>query len=128
MENRLPRRTTLGQQVPVAASFGDVQQSVHDEPKRSSWAIRLSWLGQHLFERHPLSVRRVGGEICISHRLESLCRGDVAPFKPCRKSVSKYRTMLYSLGFLRVCKARVFRRALGSSRYRWLKYGWEHLP
>jgi hypothetical protein len=38
----------------------------------------LSWLGQHRFEKRPLSVGKVGGETCILHRLDTHCRGDVA--------------------------------------------------
>ena len=77
MEDRFVGRKTLGQQVPMTTSLGDIQQSVHDESKRSSWPTRLSWLGQHRFEKHPLSVGKVGGEFCILHRLETRCRGDV---------------------------------------------------
>ena len=77
MEDRFVGRKTLGQQVPVTTSLGDIQQSVHDESKRSSCPTRLSWLGQHRFAKHPLSIGEVGGRIRILHCLETRCRGDV---------------------------------------------------
>lgn len=78
MEDRLVGRKALGQQVPVTTSLRDIEQSIHHESKRGSWPTRLSWLGQHRFEIRPLSIGEVGSEICILHRLETRCRGDVA--------------------------------------------------
>jgi len=78
MEDRFVGRKALGQQVPVTTSLRDIEQSVHNDSKRSSWPTRLSWLGQHRFEKRPLSVGKVGGETCILHRLDTRCRGDVA--------------------------------------------------
>jgi len=78
MEDRLVGRKALGQQVPVTTSLRDIEQGVDDVPKRGSWSARSRGLGQHRFEIRPLSIGEVGCEICILHRLETRCRGDVA--------------------------------------------------
>jgi len=78
MEDRFKGGKAFGQQVPVTTSLRDIEQSVHNDSKRSSWSTRLSWLGQHRFEKRPLSVGRVGGEACILYCLDTRCRGDVA--------------------------------------------------
>ena len=95
MEHRLVGRKVLGQQVPVTTTFGDIEQCVDHVPKRGSWSARSRRLGQHRLEIRPLSIGEVGGEICILHRLETRCRGDVA--HPGR--VSSQRKSLDSRGF-----------------------------
>jgi len=63
--DRLVGWEILGQQVPVATRLGEVEQRVHDTAKRGTGSARRRGFGQHRFEKLPLSVGQVGGEIRI---------------------------------------------------------------
>jgi len=87
--NRLIGWEILGQQAPVAAGLGDVEQRVHNAAKRGTGSAGRRRFGQHRFEKLPLSIGKVGGELCILHRLERPLPRRCGPSRPCPKSTSK---------------------------------------
>ncbi len=75
MEDRFVRRKGLGKQMPMAPRLGNIQDGIDHRSEIRARPTRACRLWQHVFQKCPLSIRKVGRENRFFHRPDSRCRG-----------------------------------------------------